>query len=265
MNNQLKNRAIAPSQTRPLPRVGKLLVSAGFVTVEAIESGLARQRLENRKLGELIVDLGMLEQADLDAVLAIQNDLRAGHAEDIAAVVGSRLGAILVASNCVSKSELDRALTQLKDSEDRLGVTLIREGALGSAQLSAALVLQGQFYARRSERFKLGRMLVESGVVSEQALQEAIVRQKVNGKRLGETLLELGAISKPALDAGLSRQRRLIAAAIAAISLMVGGGMPEEAAAATTRMRVSARILTHVSFRSMKTPDQVSITAANIA
>jgi hypothetical protein len=248
-----------------LPRVGELLLGAGFVVPEAIQTALARQRLENRKLGELIVDLGMLDEADLEAVLAIQSDLRAGRADDLSAVVGSRLGAILLASKCVTKAQLDRALACIDDSEEHLGEILVRQGALSAAQLNGALVFQAQVHARRSDRFKLGRMLVESGDISEQALLRAVARQKVNGKRLGETLLELGAISKPALGAGLTRQRRLIAAAMAAISLIVGAGMSEEVAAATTTLRVSARILTHVSFRSMKVPDQVAITPADIS
>jgi hypothetical protein len=37
------------------------------------------------------------------------------------------------------------------------------------------------------------------------------------------------------------------------------------AAAATTRLQVSARILTHVSFKSMRAPAQVAITAADVA
>jgi hypothetical protein len=254
-----------PSTTGPLPRVGELLVGAGFVSAEALQSGLARQRLENRKLGELIVELGMLDEADLDAVLAIQNDLRAGRAEELAALVNSRLGAILVGSQCVSQAQLEGALLRLENSEEQLGEILVRQDVLSRAQLNGALVFQRQVHARRSERFKLGQMLVESGDISEQSLREAIVRQEITGKRLGETLLESGAISKSALGAGLARQRRLIAAAMAAISFVMAGGMPADVAAATAKLQVSARVLTHVSFRAVKTPAQVSITPADVA
>jgi hypothetical protein len=257
-----KNRQ--PSAAGAIPLVGELLVGAGFVTADALQNSLARQRLENRKLGELIVDLGMLDKADLDAVLAIQHDLRSGRAEELAAVVGSRLGAILLASQCVSKDQLDQALEKLEDSDEHLGETLVREGVLTRPQLSGVLVFQAQMHARRSDRFKLGRMLVETNDISERTLQDAIALQKISGKRLGETLLDIGAISKPALGVGLSRQRRFIAAAMSAVSLMAGG-MPGEAAAATTRLQVSARILTHIAFRAMKTPDQISITAADVA
>jgi len=248
-----------------MPKVGELLLGAGFVLPEAIQTALVRQRLENRRLGELIVELGMLDEADLDAVLAIQSELRAGRADDLASVVGNRLGAILLASNYVTKAQLDWALGRLEDSDEHLGEILVSRGVLSSAQLSGALVFQAQVQARRSDRFKLGQMLVASGDISEASLLEAVERQKSTGQKLGEVLLELGAISKPALGAGLSRQRRCIAAAMAAFSFMAGSSLPLNAAAATTRMQVSARILTHISFRSMKTPDQVSITAANVA
>jgi hypothetical protein len=259
------NLASGVQADNPFPLVGELLVGAGFVSAATLRGGLARQELENRKLGELIVGLGMLEQIDLDAVLAIQDDLKAGNAEELAAVLGSRLGAILVASEWVSKEQLEHALTDLENSDQQIGEILVRQGAISQAQLNGALAFQREVQMRRSDRFKLGRMLVGSGDLTEQSLNEAMERQKVTGRKLGETLLESGAISKTALQKGLSRQRRLITAAIAAFSFVVGGGVPLRAAAATTQLQVSARILTHVSFKSMKAPTQVAITAADIA
>jgi hypothetical protein len=85
------------------------------------------------------------------------------------------------------------------------------------------------------------------------------------GRKLGETLVEAGVVSKATLAAGLSRQRRFIAAAMAAISLFASAGTSGEAMAATTRMQVTARILTHLSMRSMIVPDQLGITAADVA
>lgn len=247
------------------PEAGQLLLGSDFVAGGAVHTDLARQMLENRKLGELIMELGMLDEIDLHAVMSIQNELKEGGGEDLAAAVGSRLGAILIASNCLSKSQLDYAVAQLDDSEEQLGDILIRQGVLTPSQLSGALNFQKRLHAHRSDRYRLGQMMVASGHISEDTLAEAVERQKVTGGRLGETLLESGAITNSALRNALAQQRRFISAATAALSFLMAAGMPNQAAGATTKLQVSARILTHVAVRSMKIPTQVSITPADVA
>jgi hypothetical protein len=55
-------------------------------------------------------------------------------------------------------------------------------------------------------RKKLGEMLVEAGVLSEQALRMALAEQRRWGGALGRTLVEMKAISEPELVAVLSQQ-----------------------------------------------------------
>ena len=46
-----------------------------------------------------------------------------------------------------------------------------------------------------NKRKKLGEILIESGIVSEDQLMSALALQKKSGKMIGQTLIELGYIS----------------------------------------------------------------------
>ena len=50
-----------------------------------------------------------------------------------------------------------------------------------------------------SKRKKLGEILIESGIVSEDQLMSALALQKKSGKMIGQTLIELGYISESQL------------------------------------------------------------------
>jgi type IV pilus assembly protein PilB len=53
---------------------------------------------------------------------------------------------------------------------------------------------------------KLGELLIESGIVTEQQLLEALAAQKKERKLLGEIIVDLGFTTKERLDAALARQ-----------------------------------------------------------
>jgi hypothetical protein len=57
-----------------------------------------------------------------------------------------------------------------------------------------------------SERVKLGELLVETGLLSREALEEALEVQKTDGRRLGELLVHRGAISEAKVTQVLSQQ-----------------------------------------------------------
>ena len=58
-------------------------------------------------------------------------------------------------------------------------------------------------------RTLLGRMLVESGLITEQQLQDALKDQQRTGERLGQILVERGYVSNEALGSVLGRQSEL--------------------------------------------------------
>lgn len=60
----------APLPNRGLPLLGQMLVERGLVTEAQLDDALARQRERGKRLGESLVDLGCLTRAQLYSVLA---------------------------------------------------------------------------------------------------------------------------------------------------------------------------------------------------
>ena len=56
------------------------------------------------------------------------------------------------------------------------------------------------------KKIRMGDLLVAAGAITEEELQEALVKQKEKGQKLGQTLLEEGYISKELLIATLTQQ-----------------------------------------------------------
>jgi len=57
-----------------------------------------------------------------------------------------------------------------------------------------------------AERLKLGELLVETGLITEESLQAALARQRSDGRRLGELLVEDGVVSESKVTQVLSQQ-----------------------------------------------------------
>jgi hypothetical protein len=124
-------------------------------------------------LGELLVDRGMLDPADLDFALAIQKRS------------GRLLGEILVTRHFVSADELAQALAEQHG---------IRIGRSATGWRVARSALAAEAAADGSWR-PLGRLLVECGLITEDELARALFEQKRTGSLLGEALVKLGSVS----------------------------------------------------------------------
>ncbi len=191
---------------------------------------LARQAQHNGKLGALLVELGMLEEAELHSVLALQSSLHHAAAEDVIHFLRARLGDILVAAAAISEEQLLRALLQQEHSGEPLGEILLRQGAISLAVREGALGFQRTLSSPLRDRFRLGRMLLEAGIVDPVTLEAAIRRQRGARVKLGDALLEMGAITQEVLEAFLKRQRRLLAALAAGMAAAADAhGLPARA------------------------------------
>ncbi len=201
-----------------VPLLGELLVRAGIVASARIDEALARQLGTNRRIGELLVEMGLLHKAELAAVITIQEDLRDGRVE-VVQMVTARLGTILRNAAAVSESQLERALDEQAKSGGLLGDLLVRQGAITAAQRQGALKLQRGLAGRVQGRFLIGRLLADGDAISEAALEQAILAQRDSGRLLGQILIEAGNVTEGTLTEFLGRQRRLRAALLAGASL----------------------------------------------
>lgn len=73
---------------------------------------------------------------------------------------------------------------------------------------------------RTQERSRLGRLLIEKGIISEAQLSKAIAQQQQSGQKLGEILTEWNFATKRQINGVLRRQRNLRMAAAVATALL---------------------------------------------
>ena len=153
------------------------------------------------------------------------------------------------------------------ERDSRLGELLVRLGLIDDAELRAMRSLQAEltgvhasFFA---QRFPLGRLLVDSGVIDEAALNDALAHSRRTGRRLGESLVEAGAISRHVLERFLVRQRRLTKVAVASAALSALAPVPASAAD-TTQLNIVATVLARASIESQRLPRDVAVTQQDI-
>ncbi len=110
------------------------------------------------------------------------------------------IGDLLVARGSVRPDQVDRAVaTQAQGRAATLGEILIEQHKVSPEAVQEAVSLQ----ARRGVR--IGEILVEAGVVTEQDVAQALEEQRRRrGRRLGEILVSAGALSELALAKALA-------------------------------------------------------------
>jgi hypothetical protein len=248
-----------------VPVLGELLVRAGWVSRSKLDQALARQGSRNRKLGEILVEMGVLDHDDLQAVLDFQQDIRLNRHAKFAALLGNRLGTLLLRSAFITQKQLDRAMHEHETKGGLLGEILVRQGALAPETLQGALSFQRRLAAEGPTQFSLGSMLVQAGAISEASLAKAVAHQRATGRRLGEVLLEREILSEDVLQRVLTRQRKLIA--LAAASLTIAGGMlpAESAAGDTMRISIQATVLPYISISRFTVPNSLVVSAEDVA
>ncbi|HEY7562052.1 MAG TPA: hypothetical protein VH650_07745 [Gaiellaceae bacterium] len=147
-----------------------------------------------RPLGALLVDEGLLAEAELESALAEQQRM------------GGQLGQILVRRGAVTGGALARVLARQHGVDvgspppvgERTG-----EPKAGEPTASAPSSETGPWRS-------LGRLLVDEGLVSSSALREALAEQQEQpGRRLGEILVEGGHLTGGTLALALAEQHGL--------------------------------------------------------
>ncbi|MBI5873739.1 MAG: hypothetical protein HZB36_06320 [Candidatus Omnitrophica bacterium] len=109
-------------------KLGELLVENGILTESQLLEALQAQKRERKLLGEIIVELGYATKEKLDGALARQ--------------YGSKLGEILIAKGLIGFEQLQQALDDQKNSPKSLGEILIDKGFVSEADLMDGLSKQ---------------------------------------------------------------------------------------------------------------------------
>lgn len=124
--------------------------------------------------------------------------------------MAKQLGEILVETELISKKTLERALERQVGTDKRLGQVLEEMGVVNDQELMEALIRQNSPFADVvGHKKQLGDLLVEAKLISETTLERALERGKSEGKRLGQVLEEMGVITEQELVETLGRQLNL--------------------------------------------------------
>jgi len=257
----------------PLPvkrPLGLILIDGGFIEPEVLDAALAEQMRTNKMLGDILVDFGALNRAELAAVLWVQRDLSTVEGAIWAAAgVRRMLGELLLTARRITKDQLDAALVEQKKSGEKLGETLVRLGFLDQLELDVALSFQSRLgEGKIPSCLSLGELLVSAGYITHEQLNDGLARQRGTSKKIGEVLIEAGYVKPHHIEHGLRIQEKLVAAAlIAALSLApVTGTMTAQAAgqAMSTQITVTAVVLARASLHILRQPLEIIITNADI-
>lgn len=204
--------------------IGRILLDGGFMTNHDLDCALEEQKRTKELLGEVLVRMGVLKAGDVTAPLLIQGHL--GRMEDavrIAAGERQLLGALLVQSGQISGEQLDSAIDEQKRTGEKLGEVFIRLGMLTEQQLIGLLEFQQNQVAATANPLRLGELLIATGNISREQLEDALHKQTLTRKKLGEVLVDEGYVSAGRVKYGIKLQRMLLNAVLAAI-LSLGTG-----------------------------------------
>lgn len=254
--------------------IGQILIDGEFVSPKDVAAAVERQRQTNELLGEILVGMGALDSRELIAVLSVQKDF-ASSEDAVKAAAGIRqlLGELLIRAERIAPHQLDVALNEQKKTGEKLGDILFRMGLLTVKELNAVLAFQQNqgIESRGSERLRLGELLVATRHISNEQLEDALVKQKISKKKIGEVLVEAGYAEPHHIEFGLNLQRKLVTAAlIAALSFASTEGADvahatESTGASKARVTVTARVLAHASIKFLYQAPELVVTNSDIS
>lgn len=124
--------------------------------------------------------------------------------------VRRHIGRILAGGRFLSRNRLDSVLEEQRRARELLGQMLVRMGVLGAEHVKPPLhhpdALPATVSIAAGERQLLGELLVRSGRVTGDQLDQAISEQRRTGEKLGEVFTRLGMLTEGQLSALLDFQ-----------------------------------------------------------
>lgn len=249
--------------------LGQVLVEGKFISKKTLGLAIKQQKQTNEQLGEILVNMGAIDAAELKAALSIQSSLTTpGEILNVVAGTRQRLGELLTQTGRITRDQLELALAEQKKTGEKMGKILVRRVLLTEKELDATLRFQKQQEAvkRGSTPLRLGEILVTTEDITREQLEKALKQQKLSGKKIGEVLIESGYIKPAQVSRGLKLQRMLLTAALTACLSLVSSpsGNIAHAESAGSKLMVTARVMAHSNLKVLFQVREITITNADI-
>ena len=173
-------------------RVGELLQAAERVTAAQLQQALDEQRRDDRKLGDILVERGLVTPGEREVLLEFQRrQAGAGPQAD-----KLYFGRILVATGQITHSQLADALKWQARHGGRLGEALVATGQATPAQVTHGLTLQ--------RKLIVAALLAALSLASAAAVQEAHAAQKSASLQVSATVIASAKLQMDHQQAQLS-------------------------------------------------------------
>lgn len=218
----------------------------------------------------ILADLGVREGSELVAALDLGSHL--GQIDSLKSLASGQrqlFGELLRSARRVTSYQLLDTLDEQRRSHKKMGEILVERGWLSAAECEVVLAFQ----QRQDEQVKkptklfLGNLLVATGKISQQQLQDGLQKQALHGGQLGQVLVAAGHVTEHHVTHVLHLQQKLLAAvlltALALASAMAP--VPAQAGSQMASVQVSAVIRPSAHLQTNFQATQLHITEADIA
>ena len=253
--------------------LGSILLDGDFVSPDDLHAAIERQRKVSAQLGGILVGMGVLNGADLEAVLSVQREF-ASPEDTIKAAAGVRelLGELLLRAKRLTPESLKEALAEQHRTGLKLENILVRRGFLTELELDTILAFQEQQSSKELQPspLRLGELLVRTRAITREKLEEALKRQKLSHKKIGEVLVESGYIKPGQLDHGLRLQQKLITAALfgllsfACLSPARAFDLPTSRSGAKMQINIAAVVKARTNMNIIRRVHEIVVSNADI-
>ena len=205
-------------------RIGTILMGAGLLDQQQLDRALEGHKNSNERIGDTLIRSGVLRVEDLKTPLLVQEHLGTiASAVKLAAGERQLLGQLLVQSGHISSEQLNQVVAEQQRSGEKLGEVFKRLGILSEQQLNGLLDFQKNQDVEHDSPLRLGELLVSTGRIAREQLEDALLKQKRTDKNIGQVLLEAGYVTPACIQHCVSLQKLLTKTVLAAI-LALGMG-----------------------------------------
>lgn len=256
---------------RPL---GRILLDGEFISPYDLERALEQQTHTNELLGEILVNMGILDPIDIKAILSINKDLASlEDAVKLAAGVRRLLGELLLQARRITPEQLDLALLEHQQTGEKLGDVLVRLGFITRSELEAVLKFQQyqETEVETSGRLRLGEILVATNQISRDQLEDALSRQKVSSEKIGDILVRAGHIKPYQLSYALRLQNKLLTAVLVAVlslapwsNVQSSESLPQDTTSSSTGITATEQVQSHTALKVVFQNSELIVTYADI-
>jgi hypothetical protein len=141
--SQQKGNTLTGDSDSVKQRLGDILRKSKRLSQHDLSVAVDEQKRTNEKLGSVLLRLGLLEEQELGAVLAWQDDFNSGDPMAVRLL----LGEILIASKRISRKQLGDALEKQRLTKKQVGQVLLECGFVSKFDLRNALKIQSKMVA----------------------------------------------------------------------------------------------------------------------